>query len=95
MSSVIGLPKWATVASKAKGDGGAFPLFYSYNMYHASWRRKNLCFGTLRDSMFCNNLLRFYGFLSICFDVLRRQGPAPRIPQPPLGHPDRLDETKG
>ena len=36
----------------------------------------------------CFEILRFPFHLLF---VLRRQGPTPRIPQPPLGHPDHQD----
>ena len=47
--------------------------------------------------VFSNLHLRDPSFdaLSACFNVLCRQGTTPRIPQPPLGHPDHQDETKG
>jgi len=51
--------------------------------------------------MFCNNLLEFRVFLSVldflmfAFSVRRRQGSAPRIPQPLLGCPNHQDVTKG
>ena len=64
--STTGLPKWATVVSKAEEEARwrRFPLFQPCNMYRASRRRKNLCLLLLRDNMLCNNLLGFRNILS-------------------------------